>query len=150
MAIIFMIIIHEVNMVRYTGSLKSITSDKLEGFFLGWPASPGPTTHLKLLGQSDEIILALDDDSGRVVGFITALSDRDLTAHIPLLELLPDYQGENIEKILLSSMLERLGRLYAIDLICDPEMTPFYERSGLRPATGMVVRHYENQAGSGS
>jgi hypothetical protein len=52
--------------------------------------------------------------------------------------------------MLFSLMLERLVHLYAIDLICDPEMTPFYERSGLRPATGMVVRHYENQAGSGS
>ena len=33
------------------------------------------------------------DDAGRVVGFVTAISDGVLSAYIPLLEVLPEYQG---------------------------------------------------------
>jgi hypothetical protein len=32
-----------------------------------------------------------------------------------------------------------------IDLICDPELQPFYARLGLRPYTGMIRRNYERQ-----
>jgi ribosomal protein S18 acetylase RimI-like enzyme len=135
-------------MIQYTRDLQSITIEKLHGFFVGWPNPPSAAIHLKLLHQSDEIILAVDQDNGQVVGFITAISDRVLTAHIPLLEVLPEYQGQGIGKALVVQMLNRLKRLYAIDLMCDPEMSPFYEKAGMLPATGMMVRRYEYQAGS--
>lgn len=134
-------------MIQYTRNLKSITSEMLGGFFVGWPNPPSPETHLKLLQQSDEIILAVDHSSGQVTGFITAISDHVLTAHIPLLEVLPAYQGQGIGKALLRQMLNRLKHLYAVDLLCDPEALPFYEKEGMRPATGMMIRNYENQGG---
>ena len=83
-------------MVQYTSSLESITCEKLQGFFVGWPNPPSPVTHLKLLNHSNEIILALDNGSGQVIGFITAISDRILTAHIPFLEVLPAFQGRGM------------------------------------------------------
>jgi ribosomal protein S18 acetylase RimI-like enzyme len=46
-------------------------------------------------------MLAADDSSGQVAGFITAISDRGLTAHIPLVEVLPAYQGQGIGVTLL-------------------------------------------------
>jgi len=48
---------------------------------------------------------------------------------------------------LLMQMMNQLKHLYAIDLRCDPEMVPFYQKAGLLPATGMMVRHYGNQSG---
>ena len=54
-------------MIHYTRNLKSITSETLKSFFAGWPNRPSPETHLKLLLQSDEIMLAIDDNTGRAI-----------------------------------------------------------------------------------
>ncbi len=32
-------------------------------------------------------------------------------------------------------------------MLCDPDLQPFYARLGLRPATGMLLRNYDRQAG---
>ena len=45
-------------------------------------------------------------------------------------------------------MLERLGDLYMVDLLCDAELQPFYARFGMRPAVGMLRRNYARQSGS--
>jgi ribosomal protein S18 acetylase RimI-like enzyme len=135
-------------MIWYTEDLNGITAEKLKGFFVGWPNPPSSETHLTLLGHSDEIVLAIDDESGRVVGFITAHTDKVLTAYIPLLEVLPAYQGQGIGSELMRRLLAKLDHLYAIDLMCDPEVQPFYERLGMRPAAGMMIRHYDKQSGA--
>ncbi len=134
-------------MIVYLNSADDVTPQQLRGFFVGWPNPPSPEIHLKLLRGSDQVVLALDESSGRVVGFITAISDGVLTAFIPLLEVLPTYQGRGIGGELVRRMLDRLNNLYAIDLTCDPELTPFYSRFGLRPAFGMAIRNYEHQSG---
>ena len=135
-------------MIRYTEAIEGITPDKLEGFFEGWPNPPTPETHLRLLEQSDEVILAVDGASGEVVGFITAISDGVLAAYIPLLEVRPAYRGRGIGTALVRRMLDRLDDLYMVDLLCDPALQPFYAALGMRPATGMMVRNYEQQSGT--
>jgi ribosomal protein S18 acetylase RimI-like enzyme len=137
-------------MIEYLYSAGGITADQLHGFFVGWPNHPSPETHLQLLQQSDEVVLAMDADRGIVVGFITAHTDRVLTAYIPLLEVLPGYQQQKIGKTLMQKMLERLSDYYAVDLLCDPDLQPFYEKFGMRRATGMFFRNYDKQAGRGS
>ena len=82
------------------------------------------------------------------VPVINALSDGVLMAYIPLLEVLPEYQGQGIGRTLVERMLARLGNLYAVDLLCDPELQPFYAQAGMRPATGMLLRNYARQAGA--
>ena len=106
-----------------------------------------PVTFLELLKNSDEIILAIDEHTGKVAGFITALTDRTLSAYIPFLEVLPAYQGQGVGKELVRRMLERLSDLYAVDLLCDPELQSFYEGLGMRRAYGMMIRNYDRQAG---
>jgi len=135
------------NMIVYTDSLNQITPDNLLGFFVGWPNPPSPETHLKLLMNSDEVLLAVDDETGNVAGFITAISDGILSAYLPLLEVLPAYQGQGIGSELVRRMLEKLKGLYMVDLLCDAELQPFYTRLGMRPARGMMARHYERQSG---
>ena len=135
-------------MIEYLYSVEEITADQLHGFFVGWPNPPSPEVHLRLLKQSDEVVLALDAANGNVVGFITAITDRILAAYIPLLEVLPAYQHQQIGKTLVQKMLERLSRYYMIDLSCDPEMQPFYEQFGMRRATGMLSRNYGKQSGT--
>ena len=129
-------------MITYTDSLEGIIAAKLQDFFVGWPKPPSPETHLRILSGSDEIVLAIDDETGRVVGFITAITDGVLTAFIPLLEVLPDYQHKGIASELVRHMLAKLSGYYAVDLTCEEDMQPFYEKFGMRRATGMVLRRY--------
>ncbi|MGH9755364.1 MAG: GNAT family N-acetyltransferase [Blastocatellia bacterium] len=131
----------------YTSSIESVTAENLDGFFVGWPNRPSPQTHLELLKNSDEIILAIDEHTGKVVGFVTALTDRTLSAYIPFLEVLPAYQGQGVGKELVRRMLERLSDLYAVDLLCDSELQLFYAGLGMQQAYGMMIRKYERQAG---
>ncbi|WP_218212220.1 GNAT family N-acetyltransferase, partial [Pseudomonas sp. 2822-15] len=81
-----------------------MTEEMLQGFFVGWPNPPSSHTHLKLLEKSTHIVLAVDDENEQVVGFITAISDGVLSAYIPLLEVLTEYQGRGIGKELVRRM----------------------------------------------
>ncbi len=134
-------------MIEYTESPDGIGPDDLRGgFFGGWPDPPSPKTHLRLLAESDAVVLALEE-SGAVVGFVTAITDGVLCAYIPLLEVLPAYRGGGIGRGLVRRMLSKLDDLYMVDLLCDPGLRPFYASVGMGPATGMMVRRYTNQAG---
>jgi GNAT superfamily N-acetyltransferase len=133
-------------MIIYTDSLADVTSEHLQdGFFVGWPHPPSPTTHYRILANSAAIVLARIAD-GPVIGFITAISDGISCAYIPHLEVLPAYQGRGIGTELVRRMLANLRHLYMIDLVCDPAVQRFYERLGLRPVVGMVVRNYDRQS----
>jgi hypothetical protein len=39
-------------------------------------------------------------------------------------------------------MLEKLDNISNIDLTCDPELQPFYERFKMMHSTGMIMRKY--------
>ncbi len=135
-------------MIDYRDSSDGVTSSQLQGFFEGWPDPPFPQTHLRLLRQSTHVILAVDNETGQVVGFITAVSDRILAAYSPLLEVLPVYQGRGIGSQLVRRMLQRLEHLYMIDLVCDGALEPFYEGLGMRRMPAMVVRNHARQSGA--
>lgn len=134
-------------MIIYQTSLEGISEEHLAGFFVGWPNPPSPQTHLNILARSQHIVLAREGSDGPVVGFITALSDGVISAYIPLLEVLPAYQRRGIGSELLQLMFIQLRELYMIDLICDPELQPYYERMGMHRASAMLLRNYERQSG---
>lgn len=134
-------------MISYQTTLDGVTAESLQGFFVGWPSPPSPATHLRVLQGSAHIVLARDDESGRVVGYITAITDGVLAAYIPHLEVLPEHQGRGIGGELVRRMLDQLRSIYMIDLICDEHLQPYYERFGMRPYTGMVMRNYDRQSG---
>ena len=132
--------------VRYSESVESLTPDSLQGFFVGWPNKPSTEVHLQLLQKSDHRVIALNKNNV-VIGFITAVTDGVLSGYIPLLEVLPDYQGNGIGQELVKRMLEKLKNLYMIDLSCDPKVQPFYESLGMEKGVGMRIRNYPNQNG---
>jgi len=82
-----------------------------------------------------------------VIGFVTALSDGVLCVYVSFLEVIPAYQGKGVGTELMKRLLELTQDLYAVDLLCDPDLLPFYERLGMRRAGGMFVRNYDKQAG---
>jgi len=119
----------------------------LQGFFVDWPNPPAPKTHLRLLKNSDMVVLAIDTKTRLVIGFITAISDRVLSCYIPFLEVLPAYQGRKIGQKLVRKMLQKLKSVYMIDLMCDKKLQGFYKRFKMQPSTGMISRNYKNQSG---
>jgi ribosomal protein S18 acetylase RimI-like enzyme len=128
-------------MITYSTSLAGISETALLGFFVGWPSAPSSATHLRILQGSSHVVLALEDD--RVIGFITAISDGVLSAYIPLLEVLPEYQHRGIGRELVRRMFEQLKELYMIDLCCDDSMREFYEKLGMKQVVGMIKRNYD-------
>ncbi|WP_433747316.1 GNAT family N-acetyltransferase [Falsibacillus pallidus] len=132
----------------YKNSIDGISSDMLNGFFDGWPNPPSPETHLKMLKNSSSVVIAFDEQENKVVGFITAISDGILSAYIPFLEVLPAYQSKGIGNALVKRMLEELKDIYMIDLCCDDDLVPYYEKLGMFRANGMLFRNYERQSGA--
>ena len=53
-------------MIIYKYDLEGITTDMLNGFFVGWPTPPTTTTHLKILKQSSYFVLAIDDKTNKI------------------------------------------------------------------------------------
>lgn len=134
-------------MITYTTSTNAIHAGQLRGgFFEGWPNPPTPETHLRILRGSFAVVLALD--GAQVIGFITAVSDGVSAAYIPHLEVLPAYRGQGIGLALVRQMLEQLTHLYMVDLVCDANLQPFYEKLGLWRYTAMIWRNYGAQAGA--
>lgn len=122
-----------------TSSIESLRPGDLQGFFEGWPRPPTPEQHLELLRRSDERLLAVEA-GGEVVGFITALTDGVLAAYIPLLEVRREWRGRGIGTLLARAMLERLDNYYMVDVVCDGDVLPFYERLGLERWTAAIRR----------
>jgi ribosomal protein S18 acetylase RimI-like enzyme len=130
-------------MIRYVDSLDGITPEQIQGFFVGWQHPFPPEQHLRMLAGSDLAQVAIDVETNRVVGFVAALTDGVQGAFITLLEVLPDYQGQGIGQALMEQMLERLSHIQTIELMCDADLVPFYQRFGMKPTTGMVLRRRE-------
>jgi ribosomal protein S18 acetylase RimI-like enzyme len=133
--------------IDYRYCTDDITVDQLRGFFVGWPNPPTPEVHLRLLRNSDAVVLALDMATGQAVGFITAVTDGVLAAYIPFLEVLPAYQHQQIGGTLVRLMVEQLQHLYMIDLLCDADVQSFYDQLGMSPAVGMCLRNFARQSG---
>lgn len=135
--------------MKYVQTLEGISPDMLKGgFFVNWPNPPTPETHFELLQNSYRVVLALDEESKKVVGFINAISDGVLSVYIPLLEVLPKYQNQGIGSKLVKIMLDQLKHLYMIDLLCDENLQSYYEKLGMNKAQGMMIRNYKNQSGN--
>ncbi|MEO1496814.1 MAG: GNAT family N-acetyltransferase [Planctomycetota bacterium] len=133
-------------MIEYHDSAENFTAEQLVGFFVGWPNPPSQDTHLEILRRSFSVCVATDTETGRVVGFGTAVSDGVLAAYLPLLEVLPEFQQRGIGTTVAQRLLNRLRDLYMVDLVCDPKLAPFYERLGMRAGSAMTLRRYDRQA----
>lgn len=135
--------------IIYTTTLDGVRANHLRGgFFEGWPNPPAPETHLRMLHGSSHVVLARDAETSQVIGYINAVSDGVHSAFIPQLEVLPEFRGHGVGSELVRRMLDQLSGFYSIDLLCDEDVQPFYERLGMRRATGMLRRNYERQSGA--
>ncbi len=118
-----------------------VTAEQLEGFFEGWPSPPSPQTLSRVLSRSTHVVLAVEDDE--VIGFVNALSDGELAAYVPLLEVRASHRHQGVGTELVRRLTALLGDVYITDLTCDDDVVPFYERLGFLRLNGMVRRNTE-------
>lgn len=125
--------------IVYRDGVDGLSPEALRGFCADWRAVPPAEVLWGALAGSDAVVVAMEP-GGRAVGLVAALTDGVLCAHVTLLEVLPAYRCRGIGHALVRRMLERLAGLYAVDLVCDPELLPFYAEHGLVPASAAVGR----------
>ena len=133
-------------MVTYSLNDPDLRASDFDDFFVGWSKRPSPETALRAVRNSYRYVVARDlsgGAGGKMVGFASAVSDGVLCAYIPFLEVLPEYQGKGIGTKLMKKLLAELRGFYMIDLTCDEELRPFYERLGMEPAIAMTLRNYD-------
>lgn len=128
-------------MISYKTNTDGIDASSLNGFFEGWKNKPSPEKHMQILQNSSYVVLAMDGD--KVAGFINAITDRTISAYIPLLEVLPEYRNKGIGKELVRKMFESLKDYYMVDLCCDNSLAGYYEKLGMQKVTGMIIRNYD-------
>ena len=127
--------------IRYTDDIAALTPERLKGFFVDWPTAPSPQQHLAVLRGSYRAIVAIDEATDEVVGFINMISDGVLTAFIPWLEVLPSHQARGIGGELVTRILAGTEHFYSVDLLCDAPLQEYYKKFGMLPVPGMTVRH---------
>lgn len=126
-------------MLEYRTDVGAVTEDMIEGFFDGWPSPPSAATLVKVMDKSFRRVWAID--GSKVVGSINAISDGVLNAFIPWLEVHPDHRGQGIGRELVTRLVAQLEGMYAIDLCCDPDLVPYYERIGFIGFAGAGLRN---------
>ena len=128
--------------IEYRTTAADVRWDQLDGFFVGWAVRPSASALLDHLVRSYRCAIAVDLNGDRVVGFATAISDGLLAAYIPLVEVLPGWHERGIGTELMNVLLEQLKHLYMVDLACEEEVRPFYEKLGMTPARAMIRRNH--------
>jgi N-acetylglutamate synthase-like GNAT family acetyltransferase len=132
--------------LSYQTTAEGLTPDQLDGeFFEGWVDPPSPETLLRILQASNHVVIALRDS--KVIGFVTAISDGVLSAFITLLEVVPEEQNKGIGHSLINQLMDDIGDLYMVDLVCDANLSRFYAELGFATTTGMSRRNYAMQSG---
>ena len=105
--------------ITYTDTLAGVTESQLAGFFGSWSQAPTPAMHLRLLAGSPAKLLAIEAQTGQVVGYLGVALDAGGGAYVPMLEVLPAYQGLGVAGELTRRMMAKL----APSLVCAPEVS---------------------------
>lgn len=124
-----------------TSDVDVLTEKDVISFFASRPQPPSAGRILAAIRGASEVSLAWEGE--RLIGFATAVSDGALFAYVPMVEVVSDRRGEGIGTALVRFLVGRFEDLYGVDLCCDDDVVPFYERLGFSRVNGMVLRRPE-------
>ena len=98
--------------ITYTTDLAGIGPEDMDGFYVGWTSPPANGERVEILRRSTHAVIAMDRT--KVVGFVNAISNGHM-AYIPLLEVLPEYQGRGIGTEMVKRVIAEIGEQYGVD-----------------------------------
>jgi len=133
----------EAHSIEYRETAEGLEASQLAGFFVDWLRQPTPEAHLEILHSSANVVVAIDEQSEHVVGFVTAISDGVLSAYISLLEVLPEYQVRGLGSELMRRLLDQTKGLYMVDTLFAVDVQSYYARLGMQRSRGMCIRRYD-------
>ena len=124
--------------------------DDLVGLFQSawWTAARTPKAVERMLDGTDVVVGLVDSDSGRLIGFARAITDRTFLAVVLDVIVAPDRRGSGLGARLMDELLARpeLADVDSVELVCQPELVAFYRRWGFTDAVGrsLLMRRTEN------
>lgn len=114
-------------------------ADVLELFASQWWTADRtlPDVHA-MLAASDLVLAAVDRTTGRLMGFARVLTDGVYLAVVLDVIVRPSDQGRGVGRSLLDAVVghHRLAGVRSVELVCPPELFPFYQRWGFTSAVG--------------
>lgn len=127
--------------IFYTDSLQDLHPNQAVGFHKDWALKVTPEKLISMWKGSEYVLLAMEED--RVIGYLAVIGDGQLFAFITSIEVLEEYRGQGIGTELLKRAFEHYQDRYALDLLCDESVVPFYEKLGMTRVVGMCRRNYK-------
>ncbi len=79
-------------------------------------------------------------DGDRLVGFARALSDGHLAAYVENVMVYEEYRSSSVGEKIMSRLLEEIGDVANVNLFCEPPVVRFYERSGFRRTSYVLMQ----------
>ena len=128
--------------IEYRTTAAGLRWEQLDGFFVGWAVRPSAQTLLDHLVRSYRCAVAVDARRRPRRRLRHGRVRRVLAAYIPLVEVLPGWHERGIGTELMNVLLEQLRHLYMVDLACEEDARPFYEKLGMEPARAMIRRNH--------
>lgn len=125
--------------LRFSDDAGVLTPRDVAWLLVDWSRRPSVEGRLRMLTSARSTILAWA--GSELVGVVAAIGDGVAWLYVSLLEVHPDHRGRGIGSELMRHMLDRHRDIYAIDVSCDDELVPFYERLGMRRLNAMTIRN---------
>jgi GNAT superfamily N-acetyltransferase len=104
---------------------------------VGW-SRPGSEEDVAEILEAGTAVGAWDGD--RLVSFVRALSDGHLAAYVEDVMVHQDYRRGGVGGRILSRLFEEIGQVANLNLFCEPPVVRFYERSGFRPTSHVLMQ----------
>ncbi|MFF5174653.1 GNAT family N-acetyltransferase [Micromonospora sp. NPDC000089] len=91
-----------------------------------------------MIAASDLVVTLIHRESDRLVGFARVLTDYAYLAVVLDVIVAPDMRGVGLGGVLLGAVVGhcRLAAVRSIELVCQPEMVPFYRQWGFSTDVG--------------
>ncbi len=92
----------------------------------------------KMLAATDIILALVSAPEKRVAAFARILTDDTYLALILDVIVAPDYRGQGVGRLLMDSICAhpRVQGVKSLELVCQPELIPFYRRWGFSEQVG--------------
>ncbi|WP_406041735.1 GNAT family N-acetyltransferase [Micromonospora sp. NBC_00898] len=103
-----------------------------------WAAGRSASDLNRMLETSDLVFGLVHRPSGRLVGFARVLTDDVYLAVVLDVVVAPAWRGFDLGAMLLDAIVghPRLAAVRSVELVCQPELMPFYRRWGFTEQIG--------------
>lgn len=129
--------------MKYRTDLEGVRPELLQDFCADWPQRPSPSRLFRALQNADFVAVAWSEDERQLRGFAYVVTDKELFAFLPLIEVRAEDQGKGVGSRLMDILIDQTEGFYALDLLCDEPLRRFYGKFGMQPLLGMVIRRPE-------